>query len=334
MFGIKELFKKFNIDVFDLLQSFGAHLIHSSMEIKNKPIIKYVWFDGKIKHWWEIFIHILSSGLHYGNGVFEGIRVYDGKIFRLHDHVERLFKSAELAMIKIPYTKKEISDAIIQTVKKNKLKNCYIRPLIYLGYGPMGLYTEDCPVHTAIICFEWGAYMGDGLTKGIKVEISEYQRFIGEINHIKSTSYGLNRLAKMKAIEHGFQDAILFNVRGFLAELSAANIFIVKNGIIYTPKTESCLKGITRLSIIELARFYAYEVIEKDIIREELFNADEVYCSGTAAELTPIIWVNDQKIGNGEPGKITMILQAELFNVLYEKIDMLYNNFSEWFTLV
>jgi branched-chain amino acid aminotransferase len=283
-----------------------------------------IWMDGKFVDWDNANVHILTHTLHYGLGVFEGIRCYKTKngpaIFRLKEHVDRLFKSAHIFLIDIPYTKKEIENAIIQTVKVNKIKECYIRPIVYIGYGAMGLYPKGNPINVAIAVWPWGTYLGDeGLKNGIKVKTSSFIR-----NHVNSQmsrgkvcGYYINsQLAKKEAISCGYDEAVLLDTEGYIAEGSGENIFIVRNGRLKTTPLTSILEGITRDSIIEIAKNEGIEVIENRFTRDELYISDEAFFTGTAAEITPIREVDGRTIGEGKPGKITNKLQSIFFDIV------------------
>lgn len=282
-----------------------------------------VWMDGKFVDWDKANVHVMTHTLHYGLGVFEGIRCYETgngpAIFRLKEHVERLFKSAHIFMLKIPYSQKEIENAIVQTVKINKIKECYIRPIVYIGYGAMGLYPKENPVNVAISAWPWGAYLGEeGLKKGIRVKVSSFIR-----NHVNSQmsrgkvcGYYINsQLAKREAISCGYDEALLLDTEGYVSEGSGENVFIVRNNRLKTTPLTSILEGITRDSIMEIARDNGIEVIEERFTRDELYIADEAFFTGTAAEVTPIREVDGRTIGAGKPGEITRKLQSVFFDI-------------------
>ncbi|MEW6213979.1 MAG: branched-chain amino acid transaminase [Nitrospirota bacterium] len=285
---------------------------------------KKIWMDGKLVDWDNATVHILTHTLHYGLGVFEGIRCYETRkgaaIFRLDEHIERLFNSAHIFLIDIPYSKEEIKDAIISTVRVNKIKECYIRPLVYIGYGAMGLYPEGNPINVSIAVWPWGAYLGDkGLKDGIRVKTSSFIR-----NHVnanmargKVCGYYVNsQLAKKEAISCGYDEALLLDTEGYVSEGSGENIFIARNGILKTTPLTSILEGITRNSIIELANDEGIGVLEEKFTRDELYIADEAFFTGTAAEVTPIREVDGRTIGNGMPGKITKKFQSLFFDIV------------------
>lgn len=283
-----------------------------------------IWMDGKLVNWDEANVHVLTHTLQYGLGVFEGIRCYETSkgpaIFRLKEHVERLFDSAHIFMLKIPYSREEIEEAIIKTVKVNKVKECYIRPLVYIGYGAMGLYPKGNPIRVSIAVWPWGAYLGeDGINKGIKVKTSSFIR--GHVNSNmtrgKVTGYYVNsQIAKREAISCGCDEAVLLDTEGYVSEGSGENIFIVRRGILKTTPLTSVLEGITRNGIIEIAREKGFQVSEEKFTRDELYIADEAFFTGTAAEVTPIREVDGRIIGDGKPGKITQKLQSIFFDIV------------------
>jgi branched-chain amino acid aminotransferase len=283
-----------------------------------------IWMDGKFVDWDNANVHILTHTLHYGLGVFEGIRCYDTKkgpaIFRLDEHIERLFSSAHIFLMEIPFSKKEIKEAIIRTVKVNKIRECYIRPLAYIGYGAMGLYPKENPVNVSIAVWPWGAYLGDdGLNKGIRVRTSSFIR-----NHVnanmtrgKVCGYYVNsQLAKKEAITSGYDEAVLLDTEGYVSEGSGENIFIVRKGNLKTTPLTSILEGITRNSIIQIAHDNKIKVSEERFTRDELYISDEAFFTGTAAEVTPIREVDGRVIGAGKPGAITKKLQSVFFDVV------------------
>lgn len=283
-----------------------------------------IWMDGKLVNWDDANVHILTHTLQYGLGVFEGVRCYETSkgpaIFKLKEHVERLFDSAHIFMLKIPYSRTEIEEAILKTVKANKIKECYIRPLVYIGYGAMGLYPKDNPIRVSIAVWPWGAYLGeDGLNKGIKVRTSSFIR--GHVNSNmtrgKVTGYYVNsQLAKREAISSGYDEAVLLDTEGYISEGSGENIFIVRRGVLKTTPLTSILEGITRNGIIEIARSEGIKVSEEKFTRDELYIAEEAFFTGTAAEVTPIREVDDRIIGDGKPGEITKKLQTIFFDIV------------------
>ncbi len=285
---------------------------------------KKIWMDGKFVNWHDANVHILTHTLHYGLGVFEGIRCYKtsegSAIFRLKEHVERLFKSCRILQIKPEYTPEEISSAIIECVRINKLEECYIRPLIYLGYGSMGIYPRENPVKIAIMAWSWGAYLGeDGIKNGIKAKISSFSRHHVNVTMTKSKTCGdyvNSLLAKREAISCGYDEALLLDTSGYVAEGSGQNIFIVRRGALKTVPLTSILEGITRDAVIEIAQNENIPVKETNFTRDELYIADEAFLSGTASEITPIREVDGRIIGKGKPGPITKKLQSLFFRIV------------------
>ncbi len=297
-----------------------------------------IWMDGKFVPWDQANVHVLTHTLHYGLGVFEGIRCYEtGKgsaIFRLDEHVERLFDSAHIFMMKMPFSKDEIRSAIIETVKVNKMRECYIRPLVYVGYGAMGLYPKDNPIKVAIAVWPWGAYLGEeGLEKGIKVKVSSFIRHHVNVDMTRGKVCGYyvnSQIAKTEAIACGYDEAILLDTEGYVSEGSGENVFIVRDGRVKTTPLTSILEGITRDSIIRIARDEKIPVIEERFTRDEIYISDEAFFSGTAAEVTPIREIDGRKIGDGRRGKITKKLQDIFFDVVKGKNK----KYSSWLTRI
>jgi len=297
-----------------------------------------IWMDGKFVEWDSANVHILTHSLHYGLGVFEGIRCYETEkgpaIFRLKEHVDRLFSSAHIFLMKIPFTEKEIAEAIIKTVSVNKIKECYIRPLVYIGYGAMGLYPKDNPVKVSIAAWPWGTYLGeDGITNGIRIKVSSFIK--GHVNSNLSRGkvcgyYVNSQLAKKEAISCGYDEALLLDTEGYVSEGSGENIFIVREGALKTTPLTSILEGITRDSIMEIARHEGLRVVEEKFTRDELYIADEAFFTGTAAEVTPIREVDGRIIGEGRPGKVTKRLQSIFFDVVKGRNK----NYESWLTYV
>ncbi len=294
--------------------------------------------DGKFVDWDKATIHVLTHSLHYGLGVFEGIRCYETRsgpaIFRLDEHIDRLFSSAHIFLLDMPYTKKEIREAIIGTVKVNKIKECYIRPLVYIGYGAMGLYPKENPVNVSIAVWSWGAYLGDkGLREGIKVKTSSFIR-----NHVnanmtrgKVSGYYVNsQLAKKEAITCGYDEALLLDTEGYVSEGSGENIFMVRNGMLKTTPLTSILEGITRNSIMKIAADQKIRVVEERFTRDELYIADEAFFTGTAAEVTPVRELDGRMIGVGRPGPITRKIQSIFFDIVKGKNK----KYESWLTKV
>lgn len=294
--------------------------------------------DGAFIDWDSANVHVLTHSLHYGLGVFEGIRCYQTErgpaVFKLREHVARLFSSAHIFLMKVPFTEEEIFEAIIKTVGVNRVKECYIRPLVYIGYGAMGLYPKDNPVRVSIAVWPWGAYLGEeGLTKGIRIKVSSFIR--GHVNSNlsrgKVSGYYVNsQLAKKEAISCGYDEAILLDTEGYVSEGSGENVFIVRNGVLKTTPLTSILEGITRGSIIEIARDEGLRIVEERFTRDELYIADEAFFTGTAAEITPIREVDGRTIGDGRPGAITSKLQAIFFDLVKGKVK----KYQSWLTYV
>ncbi len=298
-----------------------------------------IWMDGKLIPWDEARFHVLTHSLHYGLSVFEGIRCYkctDGSsaVFRLKEHVRRFFDSANALLMKIPYTQDEISQAIIDTLKANGQEEAYIRPIAFIGEGAMGLHPQDNPIHTAIITWKWGAYLGeDGLLKGIRAKISSFTRHHVNIMMTKTKTAGNyvnSTLAKLEVTRAGYDEAIILDPEGYVAEGTGENIFIVRDNKIKTPPLTSILGGITRDAVINIARDEGYELEERRFSRDELYIADEVFFTGTAAEITPIREVDDRVIGSGSPGPVTRKLQEIFFDVVKGKIE----KYKHWLTFV
>jgi len=294
--------------------------------------------DGKLVNWDEAKIHVLTHTLHYGLGAFEGIRCYKtdkgSAIFRLDEHVDRLFASAGIYMLDIPFSKAEIKSAIIKTVTANRLKECYIRPLVYIGYGAMGLYPKDNPIKVSIAAWPWGAYLGDeGLEKGIRIKVSSFTK-----NQVNSTmarakisgAYVNSQIAKKEAIACGYDEALLLDTEGYVSEGSGENIFIVRNKEIKTTPLTSILEGITRDSIMQIAREVKIPLKEERFTRDEVYIADEAFFTGTAAEITPIREVDGRKIGLGKRGKITEKLQRIFFDIVKGKNK----KYESWLTRI
>ncbi len=286
-----------------------------------------IWLDGRFVDWKAATVHVLTHTLHYGLGVFEGLRCYKGgrgsAIFRLPEHVQRLFASAHIVQIKIPFAPAEINQAIIDTVKVNNLSACYIRPIAFIGYGEMGLYVQKNPIQVAIAAWPWGTYLGDeGIKNGIRVKISSFTRHHVNVSmtRAKVTAYYANsQLAKHEAKESGYDEALLLDTDGYVAEGPGENIFIVRNGVLKTTPLTSILEGITRDSVIQLAHEQKIPLVQERFTRDELYVSDEAFFTGTAAEITPIREVDGRAIGSGKPGKITKTLQKRFFDIVSGK---------------
>jgi branched-chain amino acid aminotransferase len=283
-----------------------------------------IWMDGSFVNWADANVHILTHSLHYGLAAFEGIRCYKGKsgsaIFRLQEHVDRLFESAHIGMMTIPYEKKQVTEAIIETVRVNKLDACYIRPLVYIGYGAMGVYPGNNPIKLAIAAWKWGTYLGDdALANGIRARVSSFTRHHVNVSMTrgKISGYYVNSiLAKQEAKADGYDEAILLDTEGYVSEGTGENIFLVRKGRIKTTPLTSILQGITRDSVIDLAREQGAAVTEERFTRDEMYIADEVFVTGTAAELTPVREIDNRRIGTGKPGPITLALQKRFFSIV------------------
>ncbi len=289
---------------------------------------KYIWMDGKFVRWDDAKIHILSHIVHYGSGVFEGFRAYRTNkgtaLFRLDDHIKRLFLSAKMYRIEIPYSLNELKKITVSLIKKNNLKSCYIRPIVYRGYETLGVDPNPCPVNVAIAVWEWGSYLGkDALDNGVDVMVSSWRRLAPDTMPAMAkavANYMNSQLIKMEAIAYGFTEGIALDVLGYISEGSGENIFLVRDNIIYTPSFgSSILLGITRDSVIKIAKYLGYEVREMRIPRDLLYTSDEIFFTGSAAEITPIRSVDKIPVGNGKKGKITKMLQNELFAIINGK---------------
>ena len=301
---------------------------------------KFVWLDGKLIDWDQAQIHVLTHTLHYGLGVFEGIRCYKcqderSAVFRLKDHIRRLFDSAQAMMLEIPFSKDEIYQAVIETLKTNGQKEAYIRPIVFIGDGTMGLYPGENPIRVSIIAWEWGSYLGkEGLKQGIRAKISSFTRHHVNIMMTKTKTCGnyVNSiLAKLEVVKAGYDEAIMLDTEGYVCEATGENIFIIRDKVLKTPPLTSVLPGITRDSIITLAQDLGYKVEEKRFTRDELYIADEAFFSGTAAEVTPIREVDDRQIGEGKPGPLTQKIQKLYFDVVKGKIEK-YHSWLDFIT--
>jgi branched-chain amino acid aminotransferase len=297
--------------------------------------VEKIWMDGKLIPWEQANVHVLTHTLHYGVGVFEGIRCYlcfDGKsaVFRLKDHIDRLFDSAHISLINIPYSKKEILEACKETLRANKLMEGYIRPIVFIGEGVMGVYPGDNPIRVSIITWSWGAYLGEGaLEKGIRVKVSSYTRHHVNVMMTKakiSGNYVNSVLAKREVMKMGYDEALMLDTEGYVSEASGENVFIVKNGVLKTTPLTSILPGITRDSVIQIAKGKKITLLEERFTRDELYTAQEAFFTGTAAELTPIREVDDRQIGNGKPGPVTRELQTAFFEIVKGKNP----DYREW----
>lgn len=297
-----------------------------------------IWYDGELVNWRDATTHVLTHTLHYGMGVFEGVRAYETDkgtaIFRLQDHTDRLFRSAHILGMKMPFDKATISEAQKTAVRENKLASAYIRPMAFYGSEAMGISAKTLSTHVICAAWSWGAYMGDeAITKGIRVKTSSFSRHHVNITMCKAKANGnyMNSiLAHQEAAQDGYQEALLLDVDGFVAEGSGENIFIVRHGKLHTPDLTSALEGITRDTIVQLAGEIGLEVVEKRITRDEVYSADEAFFTGTAAEVTPIRELDNRAIGAGTRGPITEKLQAMYFDVVKGRSP----KHAHWLTLV
>jgi branched-chain amino acid aminotransferase len=298
-----------------------------------------IWLDGRMVNWGDANVHILTHTLHYGLGVFEGIRCYrtdDGRsaVFRLGEHIRRLFESAHINLLRIPYTREEIIDAALACLRANRLAEGYIRPLVFVGEGAMGLNPADNPIRVAVIVWPWGKYLGEeGMERGIRAKVSTFTRHFVNAKMTKGKTCGdyVNSiLAKREALLDGYDEAIMLDTQGLVSEASGENIFAVRDGMVRTPPLQTVLGGITRASVIEIARGKGIPVFEDAITRDELYIADEVFLTGTAAEVTPIREIDNRSIGAGSRGPITKTLQDAFFDVVTGRDKKR----EEWLTFV
>lgn len=297
-----------------------------------------IWKDGHLIDWRDATLHVLTHSLHYGMAVFEGVRAYktpEGTaIFRLQEHTQRLFNSAKIFQMVIPFDMETIMAAQCEVVRANKLESCYLRPLVWIGSEKMGVSARGNTIHTSIAAWPWGAYLGeDGLARGIRVKTSSFTRHHVNVSMVraKASGYYINSiLANQEVTADGYDEALLLDTDGYVSEGAGENVFIVKNGKIYTPDLASCLDGITRDSVLTMARDMGIEIVEKRITRDEMYCADEAFFTGTAAEVTPIRELDNRVIGSGSRGPITEKLQAMFFDVVAGKAPQ----YNHWLTLV
>ncbi len=296
-----------------------------------------IWMDGELVDWDHANIHVLTHTLHYGSGVFEGIRAYPTArgpaVFRLTDHMRRLHDSAALLHMDLPYSVEELVEATKETMRANRLDSGYIRPIAFLGYGEMGLNPLPCPVSVAIAAWPWGTYLGEeGLRHGVRMKISTWRRMDPNINPVAAKGTGIyinSSLAKVEALHGGYDEAILLNTAGDVAEATGENVFVVKNGDLITPPLSAgALEGITRDSVMTIARDLGYPVVERTLLRTDLYLADEAFLSGTAAEIVPIREVDDREIG--EPGEVTRKIQETYFAAVHGQVD----KYADWLEYV
>lgn len=294
---------------------------------------KFVWMDGELVSWEEAKVHILTHALHYGSGVFEGIRAYETKrgaaVFRLTDHIERLYRSAKIYLMEIPYRAEELIQATKETIRANELSSCYIRPLVYRGYGEMGLNPLPAPIRVSIAVWPWGAYLGEeSLNKGVRMKISSWKRF--EPNMLppaaKATGQYINSsLAKIEALKAGYDEAIMLNVDGHVADASGENLFIIRDGVLQTaPTWAGPLAGITRDSVIRIAGDLGIPFEERNLVRSDLYTADEALLTGTAAEVVPIRSIDERELG--DPGPATKKIQEVFFAAVKGEVEQ----YSAW----
>jgi branched-chain amino acid aminotransferase len=290
---------------------------------------KYIWMDGEYTPWDDAKVHVLTHTLHYGNGAIEGTKAYktvDGRcaIFKLNEHTQRLIDSSKMTLMNVPFTVEELNKAQVELLQKNELfEGAYIRPLVYLGYGVMGLYHKECPVNVSISAWKWGAYLGEeGLKKGIRLKIASMTRTpnTSSMGKAKAVANYLNsQMAKFEAVEAGYDEALLRDDQGYIAEASGAAFFMVENGVLVTPPSDNALKSITQATVIELAQDMGIKVERRRITREEIYICDECFLTGTAAEVTPIRDVDARVIGCGSRGPITEKLQTAYFDAVAGK---------------
>ncbi len=294
---------------------------------------KKIWMDGELVDWDDAKIHVLTHTLHYGSGVFEGIRAYPTSrgpaVFRLTEHMRRLHDSASLLHMEIPFSVEELVEATKATIRACEVDSCYIRPLAFLGYGEMGLNPLPCPVNVSIAVWPWGSYLGDeGLERGVRMKISTWRRMDPNVNPVAAKGTGIyvnSSLAKVEALHGGYDEAILLNTQGDVAEATGENVFVVKNGVLITPPLSAgALEGLTRDAVMTIARDFGYEVREQTMLRTDLYLADEAFLCGTAAEVVPIRAVDDREIG--DPGEITRKIQETYFAAVHGEVE----KYTDW----
>jgi branched-chain amino acid aminotransferase len=284
----------------------------------------FIWYDGKLVPWRNATTHVLTHSLHYGLAVFEGVRAYNTvkgtAIFRLAEHTERLINSGKIYLMTIPYSKQELMDAQLEVVRANQLESCYLRPIAFYGSEKMGISTRGATVHVAIAAWPWGAYLGEeGLERGIRVKTSSFARHHVNVSMCRakySGTYANSILANLEATQDGYDEALLLDTDGFVAEGAGENLFVIKDGRIYEPEIASALIGITRASVIQVAREFGLEVTAKRLTRDDIYTADEAFFTGTAAEVTPIRELDNRVIGEGRRGPVTQKIQARFFDIV------------------
>jgi len=297
-----------------------------------------IWMNGAFVKWDDAKVHVLTHSLHYSTAVFEGIRCYKtdagSAVFRLQEHVDRLFDSAHILQMQIPYTREAVAEAILETVRENKIDACYIRPLAYIGYGAMGVFPKGNPIDLAIAVWPWGSYLGEeGIKNGIRVKISSFIRPHVNATMVRakaSANYANGLLAKREALSDGYDEAMLLDTEGYVAEGSGENVFMVRKGLIKTPPLTAILEGVTRDTIVQIAAERGMRLVEERFTRDELYIADEAFFTGTAAEVTPIREVDNRIIGNGKPGPVTAELQSAFFDIVHGRDS----RHGDWLTYV
>ncbi|MGZ5291298.1 MAG: branched-chain amino acid transaminase [Actinomycetota bacterium] len=298
-----------------------------------------IWMDGVLVDWRDAKIHVLSHAVHYGTGVFEGIRAYEtpkgAAVWHLDEHLKRLFRSAKLYHMDLPYSREAITEATKEVIRANGLNACYVRPVAMRGYGEMGVNPLNAPVNVFIAVWPWGAYLGeDALEQGVRIKIASWRR--NSQNSMpaaaKATGQYINSvLAKVESLKAGYDEAIMLNEAGFITDGSGENVFVVRDGVLTTPPTQAgCLDGITRGSVMTIARDLGYDVREENLVRTDLYNADEVFFTGTAAEITPIREVDDRAVGEGHRGPVTKELQGAFFSATKGETE----RYASWLTYV
>ena len=284
----------------------------------------FIWYDGELVPWRDATTHVLSHSLHYGLSVFEGVRAYKTvkgtAIFRLAEHTQRWINSGRIYLMNLPYSKERLMEAQLEVVRANKLESCYLRPIAFYGSEKMGISTRGTTVHVAIAAWSWGAYLGEeGLQKGIRVKTSSFARHHVNVTMPRAkvaTTYANSILANLEATQDGYDEALLLDTQGFVAEGAGENLFVIKDGMIYEPEIASALTGITRDSVIQIAREFGLEVRPRRLTRDDIYIADEAFFTGTAAEVTPIRELDNRVIGSGSRGPITEKIQARFFDVV------------------
>jgi branched-chain amino acid aminotransferase len=299
--------------------------------------VEKIWFNGILVDWKDAKIHVLTHGLHYGTGVFEGIRAYETRngtaVFRLTDHLKRLYRSAKIYFMEIPFTLDELREACKAVVRENGLRSAYIRPIAFRGYGEMGLYPLNSPVDVVVAAWSWGTYLGDeGIRNGIRVKTSSFRRI--DVNTIpagvKATGQYINSvLAKVEAKMAGYDEAVMLDSRGMVSEGSGENIFMIRNSVVYTPSTSSgILEGVTRDTVFHIVEDIGLRVVERDLTRVDFYYADEAFMTGTAAEVVPVVEMDNYRIGEGRPGPITRRIQEEFYRIVRGESEK-YSNWLE-----